>query len=229
MVGVYTPKTEILLPQDPMRETYDCFQRVFDHFNWLLFESALPQCLITLQRKSRTYGYFSPKRFGNRSGNSCDEIAMNPEHFERRSAREVCSTLVHEMVHKWQYDYGKPGRAGYHNREWATKMKELGLQPSSTGRPGGAETGYKVSHYIIEDGPFDRAFRELEINGFTIEWYDRARQVRENAALSGAVKIKAPTGGKRTKYVCPECKVIALSSKNTKFRCDEHDLLMLPE
>jgi hypothetical protein len=45
----------------------------------------------------------------------------------------ILSTLVHEMVHVWQETYGNPSRRGYHNRQWAEKMREVGLQPSSTG------------------------------------------------------------------------------------------------
>jgi hypothetical protein len=31
-------------------------------------------------------------------------------------------------------------------------MREIGLQPSSTGEPGGMETGQTVSHYILPGG-----------------------------------------------------------------------------
>ncbi len=36
-------------------------------------------------------------------------------------------------------------------------MKAIGLHPSSTGKEGGEETGDRVSHYILPDGPFDVA------------------------------------------------------------------------
>ena len=57
--------------------------------------------------------------------------------------------------------HGKPGRRGYHNEEWARKMDELGLTPSSTGEPGGDRVGYRMSHYIVEDGAFARAFEAM--------------------------------------------------------------------
>jgi hypothetical protein len=57
------------------------------------------------------------------------------------------STLVHEMVHVWQQHCGTPSKRGYHNKEWATKMKSVGPQPSSTGMVGGKETGQRMSHY----------------------------------------------------------------------------------
>jgi predicted SprT family Zn-dependent metalloprotease len=57
------------------------------------------------------------------------ELALNPDHFIGRSDEEICPTLVHEMVHVWQHQHGQPSARGYHNQEWAVKMKALGLQP----------------------------------------------------------------------------------------------------
>ena len=42
--------------------------------------------------------------------------------------------------------------AALYDRQWAAKMREIGLQPSSTGEEGGKETGQSMSHYIIPDG-----------------------------------------------------------------------------
>lgn len=39
-------------------------------------------------------------------------------------------TIVHEMVHLWQYEFGKPSHRTYHNKE-ADKMA-IGLMPSNT-------------------------------------------------------------------------------------------------
>ena len=100
------------------------------------------RCLITLQRKSHTLGYFSSNRFSEALGQKLiDEIALNPDHLEGRSTREALSTLVHEMVHLWQAHFGDVSRGGYHNAEWAAKMEEIGLMPSETGEPGGKNVG----------------------------------------------------------------------------------------
>lgn len=71
------------------------------------------------------------------------------------------STLVHEMCHLWQEDFGKPSRGGYHNRQWADKMIQVGLMPTDTGEPGGQLTGQRVTHYIIPDGKFEQVFKTL--------------------------------------------------------------------
>ena len=66
-------------------------------------------------------------------------------------------SLAHEMAHVWQQTHGTPPRRCYHDRQWAAKMKEIGLQPSTTGEPGGKETGQSVTHYIIPGGPYATA------------------------------------------------------------------------
>ena len=135
---------------------YAGLQKAYDVFNRELFNKELPQCLITLQRKSRALGYFSPERFAARnSEGTAHELAMNPDYFGRTDT-ETLSTLAHEMAHVWQQALGTPPRRCYHDRQWAAKMREIGLQPSDTAEPGGAETGQRMSHYIVEGGKFAR-------------------------------------------------------------------------
>ena len=133
---------------------YATLQNAYDYFNRVLFGSGLPQVLITLQRRAGALGYFSPDRFQRRGKirEHVHEIALNPNGFAGNTDEEILSTLVHEMVHVWQKEYGEPGRGRYHNREWARKMYGIGLVPSSTGKPGGAITGDSMSHYALEDG-----------------------------------------------------------------------------
>src|SRR5262249_57307599 len=66
--------------------------------------------------------------------------SMPPKNFPPTVAPPPYRPLVHEMVHVWQEQYGHPASRGYHNKQWAAKMKAVGLQPSGTIRklPGGA-------------------------------------------------------------------------------------------
>jgi hypothetical protein len=153
--------------QDPTRQEYNCFAQAFDYFNAELFGGGLPRCLITLQRRARSYGYFSAERFEGRGEDErTHEIALNPAGFKGRSDSEILSTLVHEMVHLWQVHLGEPSRSRYHNAEWADKMEALGLMPTDTGKPGGKRTGQRVTHYIVKGGPFDLACKKLLASGF---------------------------------------------------------------
>lgn len=158
----------------PTSTTYSELQVAFDTFNASLFDGQLPPCLLTLQREKRTYGYFSAKRFGTRAGQTTDEIALNPEYFAVVPVVEVLQTVVHEMTHLWQSHFGKPGRARYHNAEWADKMESLGLMPSSTGLPGGRRVGDIMADYVIPNGRFAGVVEELLTNRrFGITWFDR--------------------------------------------------------
>lgn len=157
----------------PTTETYSELQQAYDAFNRMLFNSSLPECLITLQREKRVCGYFSAERFANKRGEKTDEIAMNPSYFAVVPLVEIMQTLAHEMTHLWQHHFGKPGRGRYHNKQWAEKMVSIGLMPSSTGQPGGKKTGDSIADYAIEGGAFLDACRELLTNDFKITWYDR--------------------------------------------------------
>lgn len=208
--------------QNPTTEAYGEFQEAYDFFNNSLFAGKLPTCLITLHRESkRTRGYFAHNRFVPLADGrtATDEIAMNPMHFATRSVVEVLSTLAHEMVHLWQAHCGKPSRVAYHNKEWAAKMKEIGLQPSDSGKPGGKETGQKMTHYIIEGGAFELAAAELVRGGFTLSWAD--------AASGAEAPTKAKKSGSRVKFTCPECAANAWGKSGLKLICGECAQLML--
>ena len=145
---------------------YKTFQLAFDYFNAKLFDGGLPQLLVTLQRHGGTLGYFAPKRFIARAnGEIAHELALNPDGFLGRTDEDITSTLIHEQVHLWQQVHGRPPRRGYHDKQWAGKMKSIGLYPSSTGKVGGKETGGRVSHFIIPGGPFQLAWQELARGG----------------------------------------------------------------
>jgi hypothetical protein len=88
---------------NPTALTYTSLSLAYDFLNMELFSGALPPCLITVQRKQGSFGYFSGERFQNTANQEeiTDEIALNPAHFATRSPEQVLSTLVHEMVHLW--------------------------------------------------------------------------------------------------------------------------------
>ncbi len=157
----------------PTVDFYAGLQKAFDHFNQSLFDGSLPPCLLTLRSAQRTYGYHHRERFINREGQTLDELALHPGFFTLRPVEQVLSTLVHEMVHHWQEVYGQPSKSNHHNRQWGEKMRAVGLEPSSTGLPKGKATGRTVSHYILPDGPFIQACKELVSQGYSLQWFDR--------------------------------------------------------
>jgi len=207
---------------NPTKRTYDDLTTAYDFFNERLFDGTLPRCLITMQRKNKSYGYFAGGRFGTLDGEEItDEIALNPSHFKKRTTEQNLSTLVHEMVHLWQHHHGKPSRTGYHNKEWAAKMQAVGLIPSDTGAPGGRETGQHVSHYIGAGGAFDRTCAELLALGFAVPYVELWAE--------GEEKTRKKKAASKTKYTCPDCGLNAWAKPDVLLRCGECELELLAE
>jgi predicted SprT family Zn-dependent metalloprotease len=141
-----------------------------------------------------------------------DEINLNPATFEGRTDAEILSVLVHEMAHLWQQHYGKPGRGRYQNLEWAERMLDLGLTPVSLDRPG-KMTGSRVSHTIVEGGPFDVACGHLIAGGYAVEW--QSPNVKKRAQKKDKVK-----------YTCLSCGAAAWGKPNLKLVCGDCDFSM---
>lgn len=209
-------RTSIVSYETTMNDTitqaeYRAFQQAYDFFNAELFGGTLPAVLVTLQRHARAYGYFSPERFiGRTQKEAAHELAMNPDHFGRTDEL-ILSTLVHEMAHVWQKAHGRMPRRGYHDKQWAAKMKEVGLHPSDTAQPGGKETGQNMGHYIVEGGRFAVAFAKLQATGFKLRWQSR---------IEVDPKRKAKKASK-TKYTCPICGINAWAKPETQLICGE--------
>lgn len=163
------------MDQKPTLDVYNQLQRAYDHYNETLFRPAgemVFPCIITLQRKNRSYGFACRKRFKNRaSGQELHELAMNPEYFAVVPLIEILQTLVHEMAHLWEYDHREPPDR-YHSKAWANKMESIGLMPSDTGKPGGKRTGQQMADYVIDGGPFMRATEALLRQEFRFAWVE---------------------------------------------------------
>jgi predicted SprT family Zn-dependent metalloprotease len=166
----------------------------YDYYNKELFDNLLPECIITLSKSLNTFGVFYPMNFisVNNEDRKLHEIAMNVQAFALRQIPLTLSTLAHEMCHLKTFENGLYGRGNYHNKNWAKEMKLIGLMPSETGEPGGAETGQSVTHYIIKDDKFDLKTKELIQKGFIIPFVERIKQQVKSVDLKEARKMQIP-------------------------------------
>lgn len=209
---LYCTKQEIKVITE---EQYKNLDDAYQYFNKHLFEGKLPDCLITLNRKARTYGYYHHEKFESRDGKQrVSEISLNPDNFNEREDIEILSTLTHEMCHVQQFFFGNPPRRGYHDKEFAILMSEVGLQVSSTGEVGGKTTGQKMSHYIIEGGKFEKVAGAFLLSGSKLNW-------------NSVVETKEAKERKKTreKFSCPSCQTSAWAKKTAKLmcgNCEEH-------
>lgn len=212
----------------PTEEFYSLFQFIYDFLNKNLFENELPDCMIVITRKGRTFGYFYPQRWINEEKEKTDEIAINPFFFDKKPLIEILQTMAHEMCHLWQFHLGTPSRRSYHNKEWGGKMMYIGLMPSNTGKPGGKKTGQQMMDYPMKKGLFVKASNKL-INQkkFKTLWYDRVNKqnqlntisLDENSVYNDLdlneillevhhnADMEVYSSKTKSKYKCPSCEI----------------------
>ena len=176
----------------PTKDQYDTLEKAFGFFNRELFSNELPRVLLTFSRRAFSSGFFASNTWKGLSEAPTHEISLNPNTL-KSPLIEVYSTLVHEQVHLWQHEFGKPSTNNYHNREWSEKMESIGLIPSKTGRPGGEKTGRPMSHYISSGGLYEIAFNKMPTE---------LHLPLENVRPDGKVKNKI-------RHYCIECEYVA--------------------
>jgi predicted RNA-binding Zn-ribbon protein involved in translation (DUF1610 family) len=155
-------------------------------------------------------GALHPKRFINSEGNTIDGLAINPLCLRSDDLVKTLSLLVHMMCIVW-YFHSEPNirLSSYCGKKLGAQMKRVGLMPSTTGAPGGEETGKKMSHYIIEGGRFDEACKRFIKDGFKISW------------SWIEVDEEPDDEWRRSKYVCKVCDTNLLGKPGLRFTCDE--------
>lgn len=160
---------------------YSELNKIFFELN-KMFESKLgnkvdlTNLVFTLQRKNKTVGSFSYKRFKDDNENFRHEISLNPEYFMVKPKIEILRTLCQELLLLYRVEHigtkNDFGLTGIYDEEWASLMVSVGLMPSHTGRPDGKMTGKKVSSYILPQGQFLKFANKLSENNSLIDWYD---------------------------------------------------------
>lgn len=185
-------------------------------------KESLGPCLIIFSRPGRgrrgiRYGHFHPESWTKHvDGLIVPEISINPEvMFE--GLQETIQTLVHEKCHQWQYAYGKPGKKGYHNAQFAQKMMAVGLKPicSDKNAKDGQVTGIKVHDKIIEDGLVDKFVKNLPEN-LKLPFI----------GLSHGVKAAATTTA-YVKYKCLVCSSSVRGKRGLNIKCIDCNFQML--
>ena len=193
----------------PTEQQFLALNDAYKYFNEILFNGELPGCILNFSRKKNTHGFLAPyrwKKVGEQDF-SIHEISLTPTTLYR-SPKEIFSTLVHEMVHLWQFEFGSPSRSGYHNKEWSLKMEEVGLIPSRTGKEGGKRTGQQVSHFVEKNGRYEQAFEKMP-EQYTLpftSWEGNVMRRLLDANGGDGKQQKAVTRGRyKTKFTCSNC------------------------
>ncbi len=204
----------------PTIEQFRKYQAAYDYFNATLFGGCLRPCLLVFREGKRkvngiVLGHFAPHRW-SKGDEHCHEISLNPEALNV-DFEDTMSTLVHEMVHQWQQDHAKPPRGGYHDRQWAKKMGEIGLIASDSGEPGGKQTGQRMHHYIERGGPFAVAFKKMP-KSVRLPWVTGSVLCTAKEAPEQESKPR-----NKIKYTCPKCEANVWGKTGLAILCGDCD------
>jgi len=212
------------MAQAPTISQYGDFQAAYEHLNNDLFGGILPDVMFTLARTRHANGYIIPEGFNastRTEGEHVAEIGLNPETFGNRTAVEVLSTLAHEMAHLAMHLEGNTPKNGYHCKRWGRQMKAIGLHPSHNGKPGGKETGVKMTHYILHGAPFEVSAHALLSAGWRLNYYAQPVTEQEKAR-------KRKQRASKTAYACPRCEARAWGKPGLRIHCGDHGISIVP-
>ena len=198
--------------------------KVFDLLNAEFFESELSRPTITIQSTPKAYGHFSLREdtWVSTLGGT-HEINIGAGTLSR-PIEEVAATLLHEMVHYWNYIHGiqdcSRGNT-YHNRKFKAAAEAHGLIVDHHEKYGWTITkpSDELLEVILKYDLTDILLNRNEFSGF---------QITGTGTHSGAdFGTVAPHKSSTRKYVCPCCGMIVRATRNVNVACLDCDEQLL--
>ena len=213
--------SEDILPQ------YACYTRLYDIFNAVFFGNELDPVMLVFQDMRGAQGMYKyhsreevdekgEKKMVNQGiwsdgKQRLSEISLNPKahftQFAEGRGEDAISTVVHEIAHHWEYSSAvasdnKIPKNNYHGKVFAEKMESMGLITTNDGTKDGARTGRTMTHYVAEDGPFQRVYKLLPDS---LLWPLKGPQSSKGKQLIPPVisKPKVHRSRNKVKYECP--------------------------
>jgi predicted SprT family Zn-dependent metalloprotease len=223
----YDTKVEIEDDYDATTlKLFGALQNAYNYFKKHLFKDKLSHVVLTLNRRTKSAGYYMHSAWVDEIDIILPEININPEML-RRGIKRVMSTLVHELCHHYQYLHGQPGRGRYHNKEFAKIMMHVGLICSDTGMPGGKQTGDRITHYITPNGPFEQFFDAMP-KEYLIPFksHEHTRLFRNGG---GCIRVDTDNNldsKNKVKFMCLNCGCAAWGKPALHISCDDCHIRM---
>lgn len=218
-IGSYDPILKVVGEYDGTTlKLFSALEHAYNYFKEALFRNNLSPVVLTLNRKARSMGYYKPNAWLNERNEGVPEININPSILYLPGV-EVAATLVHELVHHFQFLHGHPGRRGYHNKEFSRLMCSIGLMCSDTGKPGGKVTGSAMAEYPVEGGLFLEAFNKMPKEYLLpFKPYEQVLIAFDAPSSEQATSVQTKIRNK-VKYSCPRCHANAWAKPNAKLLC----------
>ena len=190
--------------------------KIFDLLNQEFFENTLSRPTITIQSTPKAYGHFSTKEDAWISTKgTTHEINLGAGTLAR-PIEEVCATLLHEMVHYFNYVRGIQdcSRGGtYHNRRFKTSAEAHGLLIDFDEKYGWTITSPsdRLLEFVIDNDLTDILINRNEFSGF---------QMGGTGTHNGApTRTTTPKPSSTRKYVCPCCGMSVRATRIVRISC----------
>ena len=193
--------------------------KVFDLLNAEFFENALSRPTITIQSTPKAYGHFSLREdtWISKLGGT-HEINIGAGTLSR-PIEEVAATLLHEMVHYYNYEMGiqdcSRGNT-YHNRRFKEAAEARGLIVTHSDKYGWSHTSPsdRLLEVILDNDLTDILINRNEYTGF---------RITGTGTHSGAGAALPPKKSSTRKYICPCCGMSVRATRAVNVACMDCD------
>lgn len=191
--------------------------KIFDILNREFFESALSRPTITIQSTPKAYGHFSLNKdtWISKNGGT-HEINIGAGTLSR-PIENVVSTMLHEMVHYFNYINGiKDCSRGntYHNKQFKSKAEACGLIITHSDTYGWSHT--EPSDTILQL-VLDYDLSDILINRNEMPTF--ATGTMGTKSGGSEIPIAPPRTSSTRKYVCPCCGMSIRATREVRIEC----------
>ena len=197
--------------------------KVFDLLNAEFFENTLSRPTITIQSTPKAYGHFSLREdtWISKLGGT-HEINIGAGTLSR-PIEEVAATLLHEMVHYFNYEQGiqdcSRGNT-YHNRRFKEAAEARGLIVTHSDKYGWSHTSPsdRLLEVILDNDLTDILINRNEYTGF---------RVTGTGTHSGVGAVLPPKRSSTRKYICPCCGMSVRATRAVNVACMDCDVQLV--
>ena len=189
--------------------------KIFDLLNDEFFESSLSRPTFTIQSTPKAYGHFSLREdtWISKLG-ATHEINIGAGTLSR-PIEEVAATLLHEMVHYFNYENGiqdcSRGNT-YHNKKFKAAAESRGLIVEHHDKYGWTITkpSDELLEFVLRNELSDILINRNDFSSF---------QIPGTGTHNGAGVTVPPRPSSSRKYVCPCCGQSVRATKVVRIAC----------
>lgn len=205
--------------------------KLFNVFNTKYFHDDVKKPIIAVQtngKNSRVMGWCTTNKcWSDKEKNeNYYEITICAEYLFR-GIEEICSTLLHEMVHLYnlQHDIKDTSRGNvYHNKKFKESAEKCGLSISYNN-----SIGWSVTELNNDGRKFVKSL-DIDENAFTLSRQLNCFDAGSGNGSGSDGSTSTPPATKPTqssrKYVCPVCGTIVRATKEVNIVCGDCDEIM---